>query len=152
MKLLNYFMLILTIRCSAFSFNRHNTLFQRVPLRTIDFSIQESNIDDVSNNIENTPESKSEEEIRKDVLDQVEENMPSDLEIRLNLIGFTPFTIAGFGIALFVMLMNSILGAGWLADLLGMNMLQNKEISPAQNNYNNQIQTIRLNKPENLLR
>ena len=51
----------------------------------------------------------------------IEREGPSELEKRLRMMGFTPFTYAGFALAAVLISLNTILGTGWLGDLLGMN-------------------------------
>lgn len=59
-------------------------------------------------------------EIEKKIIQTLQENMPSELEVRMNLMGINSFTIAGYCLAAFIMVMNYILGYGWAADLLGI--------------------------------
>eukprot|EP01041_Mallomonas_annulata_P006436 gene6436-13008_t len=92
------------------------------------------------------------DEMKREILNQVEENRPSDFEVRMRLMGFTPLTVFGYAIAIIVICLNSLLGSGWLADLLGMN--SNMDISKNENN-NMGIPTysiLKLNDKENLLR
>lgn len=44
-----------------------------------------------------------------------------DWKIRLDIMGFTPLTFAGFALAAVLMTLNGILGTGWASQLLGMN-------------------------------
>merc|ERR1711991_184342 len=91
--------------------------------------------------------SQLDEETEREVLRNLEENMPSELEIRMRIMytiysffcycstssapgnnlfninvnrGFNKFNIAGFGIAFFILFLNNLLGEGWAADLLGL--------------------------------
>lgn len=47
-------------------------------------------------------------------------NAPSELQIRMNLMGFTPLTIAGFALAFVIIILNSVLGYGWASEVLGL--------------------------------
>lgn len=49
----------------------------------------------------------------------VREQQPSDWQVRLDILGFTPLTIAGFVLAGAILSCNSILGNGWASRLLG---------------------------------
>mmetsp|Transcript_22348 Transcript_22348/g.22535 ORF Transcript_22348/g.22535 Transcript_22348/m.22535 type:complete len:187 (-) Transcript_22348:217-777(-) len=114
-------------------------------------------------------------EEQEHILRQVDENKPSDIDIRMRLMGFTPLTISGYILAFLIIILNSLFGSGWLADLLGLNMdlnpASNTRIQPSPNlpfpslssdsfsstNSETGIQrqyipTIQLNRPENLLR
>jgi hypothetical protein len=60
-------------------------------------------------------------EEKEQILSLIEREGPSELEKRLRMMGFTPFTYAGFALAAVLISLNTILGTGWLGDLLGMN-------------------------------
>ena len=48
------------------------------------------------------------------------ENAPSELQVRMNLMGVTPLTIAGFALAFVIIILNNALGYGWASELLGL--------------------------------
>ena len=73
-----------------------------------DIDINDSNLD-----IDDFPE-----EIRS----AIEEIKPSDIEVRLNLMGFNPLTYAGFLLAAILLFLNNVLGTGWAGDLLSKNL------------------------------
>ena len=60
-------------------------------------------------------------EEKEQILSLLEREGPSELEKRLRMMGFTPFTYAGFALAAVLLSLNTLLGTGWLGDLLGMN-------------------------------
>lgn len=60
-------------------------------------------------------------EEKEQILSVLERDGPSELEKRLRMMGFTPFTYAGFALAAVIISLNTLLGTGWLGDLLGMN-------------------------------
>ena len=60
-------------------------------------------------------------EEKEQILSLLEREGPSDLEKRLRMMGFTPFTYAGFALAAVLISLNTILGTGWLGDIFGMN-------------------------------
>lgn len=61
------------------------------------------------------------QEMQDAIRDKIAENAPADWKIRLNLMGFNPLTIAGYMLAAVLITCNSVFGAGWAGDLLGMN-------------------------------
>lgn len=61
------------------------------------------------------------DEEKEQILSLLEREGPSELEKRLRMMGFTPFTYAGFALAAVILSLNTLLGTGWLGDLLGMN-------------------------------
>jgi hypothetical protein len=97
---------------------------------------------------------------------KIAENAPADWKIRLNLMGFNPLTIAGYALAAVLITCNTIFGAGWAGDVLGMNevIVSDRTQVPQprigsnerfSNSYDGivrtEVQTIELNKKENLL-
>lgn len=105
-------------------------------------------------------------EMQDAIRNKIAENAPADWKIRLNLMGFNPLTIAGFALAAVLIACNTIFGAGWAGDLLGMNevMVSDRTQVPQprmgsnerfSNSYDGivrtEIQTIELNRKENLL-
>ncbi len=62
------------------------------------------------------PSDEDREEFEKELV----ENAPSELEVRLNLLGFTPWTIGGFVLAGVIISLNNVLGYGWASELLGL--------------------------------
>lgn len=104
------------------------------------------------------------EDVPQDMQDairqKIEQNQPSDLQIRLNLMGFNPLTVAGYALAAVILTCNTVFGTGWAGDLLGMNEVitsdRTQTIQPRfTNNYDGierqEIQTFELNNKENLL-
>lgn len=57
----------------------------------------------------------------REIYNEMQANAPSDFQIRLALMGFTPLTIAGFAVAAVLILLNNILGYGWAADVFSGN-------------------------------
>lgn len=58
-------------------------------------------------------------EVRQRIEDVVRANSPDDLTVRMQMLGFTPFTLAGFALAGVILLLNNVLGYGWASELLG---------------------------------
>lgn len=100
------------------------------------------------------------------IRDKIAENAPADWKIRLNLMGFNPLTIAGYALAAVLITCNTIFGAGWAGDVLGMNevVVSDRTQIPQprigsnerfSNSYDGivrtEVQTIELNRQENLL-
>lgn len=67
------------------------------------------------------------EEVPNEILQEIEANAPSEWEMRKNILGITPITIAGFALAAVIMSLNGLLGYGWAGNVV------QKIISP---NYN----------------
>ena len=59
------------------------------------------------------------EKTKNEIIERLNENAPSDFEIRMRLMGFNAFNLTGFAIAGIILLLNNILGNGWASDLLG---------------------------------
>lgn len=59
--------------------------------------------------------------INNKIKERIKENEPSDLEIRMRIMGFTPLTVAGFILAGILIYCNLTLGTGWASTLLGLN-------------------------------
>ena len=111
---------------------------------------------ELENMSELSPDSKSrlEESVRR--------NAPSDLEVRMRMMGITPLTIAGFTLAGIMLTLNAVLGNGWLGDLLGIgadspsfeDVTVAPRMLPAPQPGDDRIviTTLQLNQPENLLK
>ena len=79
-----------------------------------DIDINSSNNNhDIEMDIDNIPEK---------IRSTVKEMQPSDIEIRLNLMGFNALTFAGFLLAAILLFLNNVLGTGWAGDLLSRNL------------------------------
>ena len=59
-------------------------------------------------------------ELRKEIEKQLEEGSLPDWQVRLRIMGFTPLTYFGFGLAFVILSLNAGLGTGWAARVLGM--------------------------------
>jgi hypothetical protein len=57
---------------------------------------------------------------RRELEKEAEEFAPPNWQVMKDILGITPLTIAGFALAGILLTLNSILGPGWIADLLGM--------------------------------
>ena len=60
---------------------------------------------------------------------QLQESAPSELQIRMNLLGINNVTLAGFAVAFVLFALNNILGTGWLGDYFGLNDTNHGEIT-----------------------
>jgi len=58
---------------------------------------------------------------RNRIESEIRANAPSDTQIRLGLMGFTPLTYAGFVLAAVIIFLNNVLGNGWVGDMIGLN-------------------------------
>jgi hypothetical protein len=63
----------------------------------------------------------NESDIEPHLLAEINSSAPSDISIRLKLMGFNGFTYAGFALAFIMIALNNILGYGWASSLLGFN-------------------------------
>lgn len=54
------------------------------------------------------------ERINKEII----KNAPSDVEMRMKVLGFTPLTVAGFALSAVLICCNILLGTGWAGDLI----------------------------------
>ena len=59
-------------------------------------------------------------ELRRQIEDEIARNAPSELEMRLEVLGVTAWTKAGFALALVILALNAVLGGGWASDLFGL--------------------------------
>ena len=60
---------------------------------------------------------------------KLQSDQPPDWMIRLNLLGFTPFTYGGFLLAFIIIILNNTLGTGWASRLMGIADIDNSPIS-----------------------
>jgi hypothetical protein len=60
------------------------------------------------------------ESLKEALNDKIRENQPPDWQVRLNIMGMTPLTYAGFALAIVVIILNISLGTGWASRLLGL--------------------------------
>lgn len=98
-------------------------------------------------------------EIQDAILSKINENKPSDIEIRMQILGINPITKAGFLVACVMITLNTLFGSGWASELLGWNVessnvqqIQNSPLRSSGNVKASEIRTFRLNYPENILR
>ena len=54
---------------------------------------------------------------KSEILANLSNNKPTDLEIRMNIMGINSWTIAGYCLAGIIILLNSTLGYGWASRL-----------------------------------
>ena len=60
-------------------------------------------------------------EMQQAIQDRIDQNAPAPWKVRLQVMGFTPLTIAGYVVAFILIGLNTVLGTGWAGDLLGFN-------------------------------
>lgn len=117
-------------------------------------------LDDLFSQLEDDAPNELSPESKAQLEDTIRRNAPSDLEVRMKMLGITPLTIAGFILAGVMLTLNAVLGNGWLGDLLGIgdNIISaefaDSRALPAPLPGDNRIviTTLRLNQPENLLK
>ena len=66
---------------------------------------------------------------RSSIENEIRANSPSDTQIRLGLMGFTPLTYAGYLLAAVIIFFNNVLGNGLAGDMIGLNAGGGVEIS-----------------------
>jgi hypothetical protein len=59
-------------------------------------------------------------ELRRQIEEEITRNAPSELEMRLEVLGVTVWTKAGFALAFGILALNVVLGGGWASDLFGL--------------------------------
>lgn len=118
----------------SFQFNHHynlNNLHQIkmnfYPFRLYNHkndNIEEKFLEDLDILFDRIKDMKQDEipiEIQQQINNKIQQNAPNNMKIKLDLLGFTPLTIAGFILAGVIILLNNILGNGWASDLLKLN-------------------------------
>jgi hypothetical protein len=58
-------------------------------------------------------------ELQRAIQEKIDQGAPPDWKIRLQIMGFTPLTIAGYGVAFVLIALNTMLGTGWASTMLG---------------------------------
>jgi hypothetical protein len=77
-------------------------------------------LDELFNKVsEDNPDSAS-DSLKDAIYAKVQEKNLPDWQIRLNIMGFTPITYAGFAVAAVLICLNTYLGTGWASRLLGL--------------------------------
>lgn len=59
-------------------------------------------------------------ELQRAIQEKIDKGAPPDWKIRLQIMGFTPLTIVGYGVAFVLIALNTILGTGWASTMLGL--------------------------------
>ena len=80
------------------------------------------------NIISNNDNNGSDNEMSDELKQQIEEMRPSDMDMRLQMMGFNPLTYFGFALAGIIIFLNITLGYGWSGDLLAGSKIDNKRI------------------------
>jgi hypothetical protein len=70
----------------------------------------------------------------------VQENAPSDMEVRLGLLGVSPLTAVGFAVAFALLAVNNVMGAGWAGDMMGWNPIEVVPDSAFERQRNSQME------------
>jgi len=89
-------------------------------------------------------ENESSDNDQPDLLEAIEKSVrdqqPPDWKVRLDIMGFTPLTIAGFVLAAAILTCNSALGTGWASRLLGWDDSWSLEPPPVTIRGSNDVQ------------
>jgi hypothetical protein len=172
-SLLAFFQLSQSFQLTAKSINLYNAnylsaaTFSRLSLPVLRSNTgPDDDLEDLFSQIKDMEPEDVPVEMQDAIRDKIAENAPADWKIRLNLMGFNPLTIAGYALAAVLIACNTIFGAGWAGDMLGMNevIVSDRTQVPQprigsnerfSNSYDGivrtEVQTIELNKKENLL-
>jgi hypothetical protein len=139
--------------------------FRSIPLK-VDATEDEDELDLMFNQIKDMNPEDVPLEIQEAITQKIEQNKPADWKIRLQIMGFNPLTIAGYGLAAVLITCNYFFGTGWAGDILGLNEFVTEDhtqvIQPRigsnerfTNNYDgvirSEVPTFELNAIENLL-
>jgi hypothetical protein len=161
--------LLFSLKLSAFSTNSKYVSFHTSSF-TLDCKTRletetENKLEELFTSIENTDPKDVSESVRNTIEDSLRRSAPSDNEVRMQMLGITPLTKAGFILAAFLIFCNTLLGYGWLGNLIGLddsysnrgkasNFESNVGLSlPASSNSQRiEIPTLRLDAQENLLK
>ena len=91
----------------------------------INNDINNKSLEELIDSINNIPQDQVSQDItnaiNNKIKERIKENEPSDLEIRMRIMGITPLTIAGFILAGILIYFNLTLGTGWASNLFGLN-------------------------------
>ena len=59
-------------------------------------------------------------DLQRSIQEKIDQGAPAAWKVRLQMMGFTPLTIAGYGVAFVLIALNTILGTGWASTMLGL--------------------------------
>ena len=118
-----FFVLILLSSSTAF----------RIRWKSSFYGFHLANKNDHLNDIQALANFKSSEKLTDEELKEVEEvikeESPSELTIRMNIAGITPFTIVGLAVALVLITLKNSVGTGWLSNFLGLGTSDTEDIA-----------------------
>ncbi len=69
------------------------------------------------------------DELRDSITKKIIDNGPSDIEMKLNIMGITPLTVTGFTIGFIMILLNNVFGNGWATKLFNSSELDDQVIT-----------------------
>ena len=118
MKVFNIMVLSQITVCNSFMINPPNSSLSHLKRNINSKSIRLSTSNDNNDNI--SSEEDIPIELRKEIEKQLEEGSLPDWQVRLKIMGFTPLTYFGFGLAFVILSLNAGLGTGWAARVLGI--------------------------------
>ena len=67
-------------------------------------------------------------DIPSSVRKKIIEAAPSDIDMKMEVMGFTPLTKAGFALAGVILVLNTVLGTGWASDIFFRNAEQTERV------------------------
>ena len=84
-------------------------------------NIKSAELSELFERIRDIKEDQVPQDIMNEINIRIKEGAPNEFEIRMQMMGITPLTKAGFALAGILITLNTILGSGWLGDIFGMN-------------------------------
>lgn len=83
--------------------------------------LNNDNLDSFLNKLKGLSMDEISTDTRSIIENEIRANSPSDTQIRLGLMGFTPLTYVGYLLAAVIIFFNNVLGNGWAGDMIGLN-------------------------------
>lgn len=99
-------------------------------------NIKSATLSELFSQIKDLDDNDIPENVMNEINNRIKENAPTEFEMRMQFLGITPLTKAGFLLSGILIFLNTILGNGWLGDLFGMNN-ENSLIIVKESNNNN---------------
>jgi len=76
--------------------------------------------------------------LRDSINKKIADNGPSDFEMKMNIMGITPFTVIGFAIGFVIIILNSTLGNGWATNLFFGDKVED-QVNTVSDNIHSQL-------------
>lgn len=106
---------------NAIKDDEHNTILENFDEVASKEDYSNDNLDSLLDKLKGLSMDELSADTRDDIESEIRANSPSDIQIRLGLMGFTPLTYAGYLLAAAIIFLNNVLGNGWAGDMIGLN-------------------------------